>query len=190
MPRDILYCRLSALSGIFQPNFQYYVHYFSLSNLTRQRKTEMMWNILKHDMFSSAVTAYYHWLFNFKLHLPLAFLTLYAHWAARVAFTESALAPPSRCRGFSRVLPLQQNLKEFWGLTMSIKIALYSSWNKLSIGWYFEYGFHMKISRKTWLESCPRVFERNSIMAEITSESESYLSRMKMIQTQFLYCFC
>ena len=104
-------------------------------------------------------------------------LTLYAHWAARAAFTESALAPPSRYGGFSRVLSLQQNLEEFWGLTMSIKIALYSPWNKLSIGWYFEYGFHMKILRKTWLKSCPRVSERNSIMADIASESESYFSR-------------
>ena len=40
-------------------------------------------------------------------------LTLYAHQAARAAFTESALAPPSRCRGFSRILSLQQNLEEF-----------------------------------------------------------------------------
>ena len=114
---------------------------------------------------------------NFLFFLNSSNLTLYAHQATRAAFTESALAPPSRCRGFSRILSLQQNLEEFWGLTMSIKIALYSSWNKLSIGWYFEYGFHMKISRKTWLKSCPRVSERNSIMAEIASESESYLSR-------------
>ena len=43
----------------------------------------------------------------------LVILTLYAHLAARAAFTESALAPPSRSRGFSRVLSLQQNLEEF-----------------------------------------------------------------------------
>ena len=40
-------------------------------------------------------------------------LTLYAHRAAREAFSESALAPPSRCRGFSPVLSLQQNLEAF-----------------------------------------------------------------------------
>ena len=34
----------------------------------------------------------------------------------------------------------------------------------------------MKISRITGLKSCPRVSERNSVMAEIASESESYLS--------------
>ena len=57
--------------------------------------------------YAKEVAQAFQWIYE---NTPL---TLYAHQAARAAFTESALAPPSHCRCFSRVLSLQQNLEEF-----------------------------------------------------------------------------
>ena len=88
--------------------------------------------------------------------------------------------PPSCCRGFSRILSLQQ-IQEFWGLTMSIMKALYLPWNKL---WLVSI---LKMSRKTWLKSDTRVWERNSI-SRSQNETESCLwVEMKLIQIKFLF---